>query len=472
MARRRIGSGIVAVGIVAALTGAVAYTTMGDSEVEAVPVVESAAPIEPRITPPDAVPEAQRGDARTSMAPPEAPQLLEAGLPTLSPSMAAAASPSAAKSQYTVPAVDLPTGALLSQPVSGRKTSRFGNRFHPILRVWKLHTGLDWAAACGTPVGAAAAGKVTKVGWAGGNGMQVRVDHGQLGGHHVVTTYNHLSAVGVRVGQQVAVHQGVGLVGNTGYSTGCHLHFEVIANGWFTNPEQWLNGESVVIDTTGMNNQSIRPTTTPSPTPTGTPTPSPTPSVTDTPTPSPTPTTTPTDTPSPTPTASPSSPSGCTSPTSSPSSQPSLAPTADPSCVPEPEPTCTPDPDATPDAEPCNSPAPTEEPTGQPTETPSPSPDPTESPSGSTSPSPDPTESPSGTTSPSPDPTDSPSGGDTPTPSTSASISVSPSATGGDASPSSTVGLSASSSPSGDQSATHTPDATPTATSESTATIE
>src|SRR5690606_38280921 len=105
------------------------------------------------------------------------------------------------------------------------------------LRVWKLHSGLDWAAPCGTPVGAAAPGVVTKVGWAGGNGRQVRIDHGVLAGHRVTTTYNHLSAVGVRVGQKVDVHQGVGRVGNTGYSTGCHLHFEVIADGHFTNPE-------------------------------------------------------------------------------------------------------------------------------------------------------------------------------------------------------------------------------------------
>ena len=134
-------------------------------------------------------------------------------------------------------------GDLLSMPVNGRRTSVFGMRFHPILRVWKLHTGLDFAASCGTPVGAAAAGRVVSAGWAGGNGIQVKVDHGMLAGYRVVTTYNHLSAIGVRVGQQVDALDGVGRVGNTGYSTGCHLHFEVIVNGRFTDPEPWLNGQ-------------------------------------------------------------------------------------------------------------------------------------------------------------------------------------------------------------------------------------
>ncbi|MHA6523454.1 M23 family metallopeptidase [Tessaracoccus sp. G1721] len=137
---------------------------------------------------------------------------------------------------------------LLSMPVNGRRTSVFGMRYHPILRVWKLHTGLDFAASCGTPVGAAAAGRVVSSGWAGGNGVQVKIDHGMLGGYRVVTTYNHLSAIGVRVGQQVDALDGVGRVGNTGYSTGCHLHFEVIVNGRFTNPEPWLNGQASRVD--------------------------------------------------------------------------------------------------------------------------------------------------------------------------------------------------------------------------------
>ncbi|MDO5677223.1 MAG: peptidoglycan DD-metalloendopeptidase family protein, partial [Propionibacteriaceae bacterium] len=148
-------------------------------------------------------------------------------------------------------------GALLSMPVKGRATSKFGMRFHPVIRVYKLHTGHDWAAPCGTPVGAAAPGTVVQTGWAGGNGVQVKIDHGMLKGHRVVTTYNHLSSIGVKVGQKVTALQGVGRVGNTGYSTGCHLHFEVIVNGQFTDPIPWLNGEPTVVDFSQMDNVLI-----------------------------------------------------------------------------------------------------------------------------------------------------------------------------------------------------------------------
>lgn len=164
-----------------------------------------------------------------------------------------------------VPAITPGTGHLLSLPVLGRRTSRFGMRFHPILRVWKLHSGLDFAAPCGTPVGAAAAGVVVRTGWAGGNGVQVVVENGVLGSHRVRTTYNHLSSIGVRVGDHVAVHQGLGRVGSTGYSTGCHLHFEVIADGSFTDPEPWLNGKPVIVDLSSMTSISRSSSLSPSP---------------------------------------------------------------------------------------------------------------------------------------------------------------------------------------------------------------
>lgn len=477
MAKRRIASGIAAVGLVAALTAAVAWSTMEPGDVEAVPVIESAPPVENREAPePDLG--NHRGEARVGLAPPaEAPEILAAGLPSLETSAAAPTS-----SQYTVEAVDLPTGALLSQPVAGRKTSRFGNRFHPILRVWKLHTGLDFAAACGTPVGAAAPGKVTKVGWAGGNGMQVRVDHGKIGEHHVVTTYNHLSAVGVRVGQEVAVHQGVGRVGNTGYSTGCHLHFEVIANGWYTNPEQWLSGEVGDVDTSQMTTRPVAPpsatrpptpTTPPTTSPVATPTGSPTATPTGSPTSKPSHSATTSPTPSPTPTGTASPDPGCAPvPTADPSTDPTAAPTTDPTlppCQPDPTPRCeaTPDPGATPDPQDCTTPDPTADPSG----TPSPDPTATVSVDPSETPSPDPSGDPSG--SPSVDPTDEPSGstpgptGSTPGPSVSASGS-----TGGTATPSGTAGNSPSASVTGTQQATGSADTTPTVTSGSTATAD
>ncbi|MDO5092312.1 MAG: M23 family metallopeptidase [Propionibacteriaceae bacterium] len=159
----------------------------------------------------------------------------------------------------TIPSVTAEPGGRLARPVNGPITSRFGMRFHPVLKVWKLHTGLDFAADCGTPVGAAAPGTVVSTGWAGGNGVQVRVDHGVINGHRVVTTYNHLSVVGVTTGQHVDVHQGLGRVGSTGYSTACHLHFEVIVDGDFQDPEPWLTNDPVVVS------ESATPTEVPTP---------------------------------------------------------------------------------------------------------------------------------------------------------------------------------------------------------------
>ncbi len=159
---------------------------------------------------------------------------------------------------------------LLTRPAVGRATSPFGMRLHPVLGYWKLHTGQDWAAACGTPVGAARAGTVVFTGWAGGNGVQVKIDHGMISGHRVVTTYNHLSAIGVAVGQEVDVLDGIGLVGSTGYSTGCHLHFEVIVDGQFTDPIPWLNGKPTVVDLSRAE-YTTAPTASASPTATKTP---------------------------------------------------------------------------------------------------------------------------------------------------------------------------------------------------------
>lgn len=161
----------------------------------------------------------------------------------LAPAKAATPTPSPAVSR-----VAMPTGVLLSKPLNGPVTSPFGMRFHPILHVWKLHTGVDFGASCGTPVGASAPGKVAFAGPAGGYGNRVEVDHGMIAGKHVSTTYNHLSVIGVRVGQRVDVHQAVALSGTTGYSTGCHLHYEVVVNGQFTDPLPWLNGKPAVVN--------------------------------------------------------------------------------------------------------------------------------------------------------------------------------------------------------------------------------
>ncbi|CAM5738631.1 Peptidoglycan DD-metalloendopeptidase family protein OS=Streptomyces tendae OX=1932 GN=GUR47_05730 PE=4 SV=1 [Streptomyces tendae] len=81
--------------------------------------------------------------------------------------------------------------------------------------------------------------EVTFAGWSNGYGNRV-VLHGTIDGKQVSTTYNHMSAFSVSVGQSVKVGQQVGAVGSTGYSTGPHAHFEVMQNGDYVDPAPWL----------------------------------------------------------------------------------------------------------------------------------------------------------------------------------------------------------------------------------------
>lgn len=129
------------------------------------------------------------------------------------------------------------------RPVPFQVGGKFGLRFHPILHYWRMHNGVDMGGACRTPVVASAAGTVSFAGWNGGYGNLVVIDHGVVNGYHLQTKYAHLSVIGVRVGQKVTVGQGIALVGTTGLSTGCHLHFEVKLNGNYVNPEPFLNGK-------------------------------------------------------------------------------------------------------------------------------------------------------------------------------------------------------------------------------------
>ncbi|MEP6629255.1 MAG: peptidoglycan DD-metalloendopeptidase family protein [Lapillicoccus sp.] len=127
----------------------------------------------------------------------------------------------------------------LSPAANGPITSPFGLRFHPILLVWKLHTGTDFGVPCGTPVVAAADGTVLSAGWGGGDGNRLVIDHGIVSGVDLVTTYNHLTSFVVTSGK-VKRGQLVAISGTTGYSTGCHLHFETLENGQFVDPAKWL----------------------------------------------------------------------------------------------------------------------------------------------------------------------------------------------------------------------------------------
>ncbi len=124
------------------------------------------------------------------------------------------------------------TSAGLMAPVAGRITSGFGMRYHPILHFSRMHAGIDFGAAWGSPIVAAADGQVVAAGWAGGYGREVRIAHGS----GIVTLYGHMSSIAASPGETVRQGQVIGYVGSSGLSTGPHLHFEVKVNGRPVDP--------------------------------------------------------------------------------------------------------------------------------------------------------------------------------------------------------------------------------------------
>jgi murein DD-endopeptidase MepM/ murein hydrolase activator NlpD len=128
----------------------------------------------------------------------------------------------------------------LLMPVEGWKSSDFGERYDPYYGVWQLHAGTDIAAAGGSPIRAAAAGRVIQAGWNGGYGNYTCITHGRLQGHGFSTCYGHQSAILVHVGERVSRGEVIGRVGTTGASTGYHLHFETRFDGVPRNPLAYL----------------------------------------------------------------------------------------------------------------------------------------------------------------------------------------------------------------------------------------
>ena len=129
---------------------------------------------------------------------------------------------------------------LIYNPVKGaRMSSQFGYRCHPILKTRKLHKGMDFAAPIGTPVRAAADGKIIKARYNGGYGRYIRIQHTDGSIH---TAYAHLTRYkkGLKQGQYVKKNEIIGYVGTTGRSTGPHLHFELIKNGKHVNPRHFM----------------------------------------------------------------------------------------------------------------------------------------------------------------------------------------------------------------------------------------
>jgi murein DD-endopeptidase MepM/ murein hydrolase activator NlpD len=150
------------------------------------------------------------------------------------------------------------------QPVSNKQliaiASGFGLRIHPVYKVIRMHTGIDFAAPLGTPIYATANGQVTEVDVKfDGYGKMVIIDHG----FGYTTRYAHLQDFLVKIGQKVKRGQRIGFVGNTGLSTASHLHYEVLINGeqidpvhYFFNDLSPLEYEKVV-ELASVKNQSL-----------------------------------------------------------------------------------------------------------------------------------------------------------------------------------------------------------------------
>ena len=120
----------------------------------------------------------------------------------------------------------------MAAPVNGRMTSSYGMRRHPILGYVRMHSGIDFGAAYGSPIYAVSDGTVAFAGRHGGHGNYVRLEHG--GG--IGTGYGHMSRIAVSPGMRVRTGQVIGYVGSSGLSTGPHLHYEAYRGGATVNP--------------------------------------------------------------------------------------------------------------------------------------------------------------------------------------------------------------------------------------------
>jgi murein DD-endopeptidase MepM/ murein hydrolase activator NlpD len=162
--------------------------------------------------------------------------------PSVAPSVAPSARAAAEQASRSRPAPDptvegLSRSAKFARPGIGRLTSSYGRRWG------RLHAGIDLASGIGSPVRAVAAGVVQSSGSENGYGRAVRIRHSD----GTVTVYAHMSALLVRSGEQVSAGEKIGREGNTGHSTGPHLHFEVRVNGSPLNPIPWLRARGIVV---------------------------------------------------------------------------------------------------------------------------------------------------------------------------------------------------------------------------------
>lgn len=150
------------------------------------------------------------------------------------------------------------------QPVANKQlialASGFGMRVHPIYKVKKMHTGIDFAAAIGTPIYATADGSIDRLDVSfSGYGKMIEIDHGF--GYR--TRYAHMHGFAVRLGQKIKRGDLIGYVGDTGLSTAPHLHYEVFVNGIHANPVHYFFNDlnpaeyEKIIELASIENQSL-----------------------------------------------------------------------------------------------------------------------------------------------------------------------------------------------------------------------
>jgi murein DD-endopeptidase MepM/ murein hydrolase activator NlpD len=157
---------------------------------------------------------------------------------------AAQAAVAAATAAATTTASNTVSGQGWALPVSGWISSWFGPRPNkPVAGVGAFHHGTDIAAGCGRNVYAASAGTVVYAGWLGSYGNWVLIDHGD----GTQTGYAHNSSLLVSPGQQVSAGATIALVGTTGASSGCHVHFETRVNGARVDPQAFMSARGVTL---------------------------------------------------------------------------------------------------------------------------------------------------------------------------------------------------------------------------------
>lgn len=173
----------------------------------------------------------------------EAQRVAEAQRMSAAARAAAAAGRRSAAGQQApavVPPSLAPRKARMLWPASGRLSSRYGYRTHPLYGDRRMHNGIDIAAPNGTRISSADSGLVLFAGAAGGFGNLVVISHRTVDGKDLSTAYAHMQSISVSEGQLVDRGQQVGRVGSTGASTGNHLHFEVRLNGDPVDPLQYV----------------------------------------------------------------------------------------------------------------------------------------------------------------------------------------------------------------------------------------